>query len=321
MSEKSVIFTALFGGYETLNEQPSVLFDGSVEAICFTDDPSLTSDSWDVRVIEPMLPFDLVRSQRAVKILGHPDLDEFDRSLYIDNSVVLRRPPSEILDAWLADGDLAMPLHSYGGRLIDEFEAVVALNYDESSRVYEQLLDYNRWFPDALLSTPHWNGFFARRPTPEVQRFSEEWFRHVLRYSRRDQLSGNVALYIVGAQVTDIKIDNFGSELHEWPVMTDRKIHLGKAPSRSFGPLLAEISSRDRRLSDIEEKLAEAEAAGKRLDAALRERLDDEGRARADADDERARREEAERRLAVVTQSRAWRATSPARRAMNALRR
>ena len=43
----SAVYTALFGGYERLNDDQE-LGDGSVPFICFTDDPGLTSTVWDV---------------------------------------------------------------------------------------------------------------------------------------------------------------------------------------------------------------------------------------------------------------------------------
>lgn len=82
------LYTVLTGNYESLNEQPT--FKGSrVPCYCLTDNPDLTSDSWEIRQISPILPMDLVRSQRDAKIQPQHYLPDVDISIYIDNSVIL----------------------------------------------------------------------------------------------------------------------------------------------------------------------------------------------------------------------------------------
>ena len=45
-------YTALIGSYERLQEQPEAK-NTDIPFICLTDDPSLTSETWEVRLIEP----------------------------------------------------------------------------------------------------------------------------------------------------------------------------------------------------------------------------------------------------------------------------
>ena len=76
----AAVYTALLGGYERLNDdQPR---DSDLPFICFTDDPRLRSTTWDVRLVEPAFPLDLVRSQRDIKLRGHASLEEFSETLY-----------------------------------------------------------------------------------------------------------------------------------------------------------------------------------------------------------------------------------------------
>ena len=49
------VFTVLNGGYEALNEQP-VAARSAIPFICLTDDPGLTSGTWQIRPFKPRFP-------------------------------------------------------------------------------------------------------------------------------------------------------------------------------------------------------------------------------------------------------------------------
>ncbi len=72
------VFTVLTGGYEPLNEQPAAR-DSRLRFICFTDDPALTSETWEMRRFTPVFPGDAIRSARTIKILPFAQLPEFDQ--------------------------------------------------------------------------------------------------------------------------------------------------------------------------------------------------------------------------------------------------
>lgn len=226
---RRAVYTAIFGGYEKLNDIPAEFADG-ITYICFTDDPETTSEVWDVRLVEPRFAMDFVRSARHYKLRGDESLAGFDETLWLDNTVGLHVHPNEILDAWLADADIAMPLHSYRYDVAAEFEQIAAVGYDDPTRVYEQLQHYLAIAPEVLDQRPFWTALLARRNTAAVRAFGDLWMDHVLRYSRRDQLSVNFVAAGLDLDIAAIAIDNFNSDLHSWPVPTDRK--WGLRPSR-----------------------------------------------------------------------------------------
>lgn len=306
MRPKRVVYTALLGDYEELIEQ-HVAIESDVTFICFTDNPDATSRTWDLVTVTPLFPFDLVRSQRELKIRGHAQLEDFDEFLYIDNSVLLRTDPDAILDSWLADGDYAAMPHSFRERVIDEFDEVIALNYDEPGRVNEQLLHYAELYPEVLAQRPFWNGMFAWRNTPEVRAARSLWFDHVLRFSRRDQLSANVSFAVSGLRVNVIPDDNNFSENHQWPVDARRKAQQTLASRRRTGPLLAELARTVRELEKKTSELAQLELVAEDLRRALREMTDS-------ITAERAQHLEARDRLAGIEASKAWRTLDRIRR-------
>jgi|GEM_PF-679213 len=224
---RDCVYTTLIGAYEPLNEQPAAA-SSRLPFICFTDDPDLRSDSWEMRLVEPVFPTDSVRSQRTVKLLAHDYLPDFDRSLYIDNSVVLKRDPEEILAAYLGDAGLSLFEHGFRATVLDEFIQVARTGLDDQARIFEQLNHYSVWHPDVLKETPLWTGMLMRDHRREdVRRMMAIWRDHVLRYSRRDQLSVTVAMRQAGLEVTPIKVDNWDSWFHSWPHKEGRVPYTG----------------------------------------------------------------------------------------------
>src|SRR5258708_6266777 len=173
--------------------------------------------------VEPNFPMDPVRSQRLQKLLPHRYLPEFDTSLYIDNSVLLTQPPEAILDRYLRSSPIALPWHSYRETILDEFLEVERLMYDDPARLVEQLNHYAQIDPDVLLERPYWTGVVMRHHKDgRVQRMLESWASDVQRYSRRDQLSVNLAFKRSGLRPDRIEIDNLQSWFHTWPHVAQR---------------------------------------------------------------------------------------------------
>jgi len=249
---RRAVYRALVGGYETLREE-SVAEKSEVDFVCFTDDPDLTSDTWRLVVVEPRFPADLVRSARHLKIVGHPVLDGYDETLWLDNSVALLAAPEAILDDWLAGADVALPLHSYRESVIDEAEAVLNAGRDDYVRVYEQLSVYLRTRTTAMARNPHWTGMLARRRTQLVDAAMQEWWEELLRFSHRDQLSFAVTVPRPGLRLRSVELDNFASALHTWPHVDNRRTDRpGPSLRDSLRPPSAELGLVRQQLEDAE---------------------------------------------------------------------
>lgn len=217
------VYTCLIGGYETLNEQP-IVRQSKVPFLCLTDDPELTSETWRIVRVDRLFGGDSIRSQRMLKLLPHHYLPDFDRSLYIDNTVVLKATPEEILGRYLTTAPFVLPFHSQRQSVIDEFAAILALSLDEEVRVSEQLAHYQVHDPAMLQEPPYWTAILMRdHRDPLVRETLHHWASHVLRYSRRDQLSANHAFRHTGLAPLQLEIDNLQSWFHRWPVKVARR--------------------------------------------------------------------------------------------------
>jgi hypothetical protein len=259
---KRVVYTALFGRYEALQEQPEAGTD--IDFLCFTDDPELTSETWQIVLVEPEFPLDKPRSVRCLKIgRRHELLADRDESLWIDNRVILQQPASRIFDELLRDSDLTVFRHSFRDTVLQEFDEVVSHGLDEPARVYEQLLHYAETDPGVLELEPWWGGFLLRRWTDPVRDAMGVWLDHVLRYSRRDQLSFRTATRGL-ERVRVLLDDNRESEWHRWPSIHKRLHRDDSARRETFRTAirapLAELTATRAELARLTAELADARA-------------------------------------------------------------
>ena len=301
------MYTSLFGGYETLLDQP-VAVDSGIDFVALTDDPATVSGTWQVRVVAPALPADRARSSRRPKLLAHEYLPDYDESLYIDNSVLLLQPPEKLFADLLPDDvPLALVKHSFRGAVRDEFAAVVRHKREIDIVAAEQLAHYERTLPEALDDQTLWGAILLRRHhDPAMRATAQLWWEHLLRYSRRDQLSLPYVLRQTGLPVLVHELLNAQSPYHRWP-----RTDLDRADADTIAPDLA---------AGLREQLRDAGRRATRADEraeALQERVE---RLRGRANRAERRAERAEKKLADLRTSTSWRITRPLR-ALSALTR
>lgn len=265
--DRLCVYTTLVGRYEPLNEQP-VAAQSRMRFLCLTDDPDLRSGSWEMRSVSPLFGMDPIRSQRDLKIRPHLHLPEFDASLYIDNSVLLSEPPERLFELFDQGCGFCLPEHSLRDTLLDEFLEVAELGLDDQSRIFEQLNHYLIDCPDTLHEKPYWTGILLRdHRNPMVRLALDMWWAHVQRYSKRDQLSINLALRRSSVTPQVLRIDNRSSWFHSWPHIQGRDV-ARRRPQVSLSPPAARIRKLEQTLAEqternraLEQRLTEQQRA------------------------------------------------------------
>ncbi len=217
------VYTALYGAHDQLPEQPVRAFSG-LDFIAFVGDPAIRSETWEIRHLPALLPDDPVRSSRFPKLLPHRVLPEYDASLYIDCTVRLAQPP-EALFADLLDGHsttMACLRHHERFNVLDEALAVIELGYDDPAVCLAQVAAYRR--AGLTGGVPMiWGGMLLRNhANPVVTACMERWFAHVLRYSRRDQLSFPYVAEELGFPFVAHPYSSLASPWHSWPHPRER---------------------------------------------------------------------------------------------------
>lgn len=221
-SARCVVYTCLFGYSERFNDFPYER-DGTVDFICFTDDPELRSSVWRI-VHVPRGLLDPARAAKRIKILAHRFVSQYESSLYVDNIVFLKQRPREVFERFLhtSSSPLVCFRHPWRQCIYDAAEAVIALNFDVPQRVNEQMAGYRRLgYPSGNGLTK--SGFMLRRHNdPALIAVMESWFEQILRHSHRDQLSFKFAAWIHDFEPTTIELDFLNNDVLEWLVASNR---------------------------------------------------------------------------------------------------
>ena len=226
--ERVVVYTCLFGNYETPKEP--LFKDPRVRWVLFTDDSSLTSSAWEVRVVTEALSSPR-RSSRMPKILPHIFLEEHDISLYIDSSLEIRAP--DILFSvhlMLGDKDLALYRHHSRNSVYEEIECCEKQHLES-----HELCAWYRNFYESVPLPPHLglfeNTLIARRNTKEIRALNEQWWSfYGTLGGQRDQLCFPAALHAVGMTPNSIAQ---GEQVRNNPFVNFHRHHRTAAPAQN----------------------------------------------------------------------------------------
>lgn len=197
--KKIVVYTAIFGDYNALIEQPKF---PDVDYVCFTDKP-LESTSWKIIVVENLpMGEDHTRNNRYYKILPHLQFPDYQYSIYIDGNFIIKKNPHLLVDNFLND-EFSMACFDHQQTLRDsrdciykEYEAIVELAKNHPPKddlvLIKKQIDILKsdGFPEhtGLIS----GGILVRRHhDASLVKVLEDWWYFVKNYSKRDQLSFN----------------------------------------------------------------------------------------------------------------------------------
>lgn len=198
-----------------------------VHWVCLTDRNLQESKGWSIQKISPQLPEDLFRTSRIYKTSPHIFFKQYSVSIYIDTRVTLKDDPRILLRTLLPTEShiLGGFYHSYRKTLADEFVEIAKEKLDFHSVLNEHLNLYKVYFPEQLAIRPVWGGILARRHMEDACILSMElWKSHILRYSRRDQLSLPWAIRSMPEhKVNLLSLSIFDSDFHKWPTGSDSK--------------------------------------------------------------------------------------------------
>lgn len=175
MPNKKVIYTAVFLGYDILRK-PHV-YTSNWDYVCFTDDPTLEDELWDIRLIDITGP----NASRKVKMLPHKYLPNYEQWFYIDASVRPRKHmnfdscPFE----WLG--------FKHGNKdPFEEYHRIVSQGKGNIEILINQLHDYLA--QGVKEKKGHMaGGVLFRKNTKAVRKLNEQWWAEWEKYPSRDQ--------------------------------------------------------------------------------------------------------------------------------------
>lgn len=184
-----VLYSAHYGAADPLNPEVFGGFDGC-RRVLFTDRQDLRLPGVEV-IHDPLDGLDPARASRRAKLRPHQYFPDAEWSLWIDNKSRLKRAPEEVLAACQTQSDAEFFAFRHFRRdcVYDELQTAWENGLDAWPVLKERRRTYlAEGMPfHAGLIEGHF--LLRRHNAPDLVRFGERWFEHVLRFSRRDQIS------------------------------------------------------------------------------------------------------------------------------------
>jgi hypothetical protein len=190
-----IVYSALFGRFD--RPYPAVPQDG-VSWVLFTDTPEVEALGWTVHGVLPRFS-DPRLEYKYWKM--HPPPGP---SIWIDCTIDIHDDRFlTMAKECLNEGDICAWSHPVRNCVYTEAKECNKRNLDKNA--IKQALFYKK-----MLKYPKNNGLWAsgvlaRNESADVVAFNERWWRHILRFSQRDQVSMPVAAWETGINITPFK--------------------------------------------------------------------------------------------------------------------
>lgn len=184
-----VLYSAHYGSADPFNPGVFGAFQ-SCRRVLFTDREGLFLPEVEV-IHDPLDGLDPARASRRAKLRPHQYFPDAEWSLWLDNKSRLRRDPHEVLAAVRAQGDADFFAFRHFRRdcVYDELQTAWENGLDDYAILKERLRTYRAEGMPRHAGLIEGHFLLRRHNAPALVRFGERWFEHVLRFSRRDQIS------------------------------------------------------------------------------------------------------------------------------------
>jgi hypothetical protein len=179
------VYTAIFDNYDILLE-PDVI-EPEVDYVCFTDNTSLSSKNWEIKVLDPA--YDPNLSNRHIKILAHRHLPSYTYSVYIDGNIKIKSAVTPLIEEYLSTADLAVYNHPMRDTVSEEARYCINKKIADESTVKNHIQGYNEaGFPDSEGLSEN-RILYRRHNNDKLKKLMESWWEEVSNKTPRDQLS------------------------------------------------------------------------------------------------------------------------------------
>lgn len=193
------IYTVISNDHDTV--KPVTI--GGIPHYLFTDNPNTQAKGW---IIVPIEKTEDCRLQRKIKILGHPEIDKYDITLYTDASMTLRPTVTQLLRTY--KGGFVIGNHATRNCVYAEGLAVKKLKKAPAELVNKQIAEY--YENDFPVNFGMWSSGFMIRDK-STKPMCELWHSKLAEHSHRDQLSLPWALWKTGTKPQVVRYEQFVS--------------------------------------------------------------------------------------------------------------
>jgi len=133
------VYTVIFNKYDLLRE--IIYPDKNIRYICFTDDKTLHSDTWEIHHVDRKFSDPVIES-RWYKMMPHLFLDT-KYSLYIDATIQFKKSPLEFMNQYFDKGDMLFIPNEARDCIYEEMAVCILDNKELPYRLVRQVDRYS----------------------------------------------------------------------------------------------------------------------------------------------------------------------------------
>jgi hypothetical protein len=190
--KRTAVYTVIFGGYDSL--LTPVRRSDNCDYFCFTDDPGLTSEFWQIRLLQdPAL--EAARLSRKPKILPHLYFPEHEDSLYLDANLLLVGDIDTYIETYCRTSPILLVKHGERDCIYEELQACIEGQRDDAEVMTTQIERYRAEGFPAHYGLTVGSFIYRRHQDPAVIALMELWWQELSQSSKRDQLSLTYCLW------------------------------------------------------------------------------------------------------------------------------
>lgn len=187
MPKKYVVYTALFGDYDSLTDVPSH-DTRNIDFICFTDADILSEYGWKIIKVKHS-EFGPSMANRYYKLHPHLFFSEYQASLYVDANIKLTSSPYDLIEKYMDKSIFTMPKHAQRDCIYAEAKECIIQKKETNCAITKQLSKYSFEGMPKNYGLGENNILIRSHNDEHVKKVMEQWWGELISESTRDQLS------------------------------------------------------------------------------------------------------------------------------------
>lgn len=194
------IYTAITDGFDSI--KPPLFTAPDCDYICFTDNPSVRAEGWQIRPLpQSCTPqgLDGNRLAKHPKVMPHLYLSDYDISIWIDGSYQIVEDFPAIARRALQKYNLACFQHpEKRPSVFHEAEECIRVGKGDAQQIREQIARYKAEGFNRADGIPACGVLMRRHMEADVIKLMDVWWDEISNGSERDQISFDYACWKSG---------------------------------------------------------------------------------------------------------------------------
>lgn len=180
-----IVYTAFTGDYDSLKEPEFI--DDNVRYVCFTQNPNLKSETWEIIQMEDST-LDDNRIAKQYKVFPDRYFPDYKYSFWIDASFKLVGSIREYVYKYI-NSPMLVVVHPERDCIFDEASSSIQFPRYSNYTVSKQMEKYRNEGMPLHYGLPSLGALFRKHDDSTVISLMNEWWEEIINFTNQDQLS------------------------------------------------------------------------------------------------------------------------------------